>query len=121
MIIFDRDTEKIHEQNIPYPCDGITPSQLCVLKAFCQFLDISTRCKIELIIKIIELKQTIRLLNDVNLGKYKAEPEKPTIENIFKTIKEQLPPEQSESIKQMEEMMETMQLYQEMMSMKEDE
>ena len=120
MIIFDRDSCNTNQPNNSDHSEILSPTQLCMLRIFCQFLDTSLRCKVELLIKVIELRQSIQLLNEVNAGRYIKEPEKPSMENILKKLKEELPPEQRESINQMEEMMETMQMYQEMMSMKED-
>ena len=120
MIIFDRDSCNTNQPNNSDHSEILSPTQLCMLRIFCQFLDTSLRCKVELLIKVMELRQSIQLLNEVNAGRYIKEPEKPSMENILKKLKEELPPEQRESINQMEEMMETMQIYQEMMSMKED-
>lgn len=120
MIIFDRDSCNTNQPNNSEHSEILSPTQLCMLRIFCQFLDTSLRCKVELLIKVMELRQSIQLLNEVNAGRYIKEPEKPSMENILKKLKEELPPEQRESINQMEEMMETMQMYQEMMSMKED-
>ncbi len=120
MIIFDRDSCNTNQPNNSDHSEILSPTQLCMLRIFCQFLDTSLRCKVELLIKVMELRQSIQLLNEVNAGRYIKEPEKPSMENILKKLKEELPPEQRESINQMEEMMETMQMYQEMMSMKED-
>ncbi|MBE5878433.1 MAG: hypothetical protein E7288_00440 [Lachnospiraceae bacterium] len=120
MIIFDRDSCNTNQPNNSDHSEILSQTQLCMLRIFCQFLDTSLRCKVELLIKVMELRQSIQLLNEVNAGRYIKEPEKPSMENILKKLKEELPPEQRESINQMEEMMETMQMYQEMMSMKED-
>ncbi len=120
MIIFDRDSCNTNQPNNSDHSEILSPTQLCMLRILCQFLDTSLRCKVELLIKVMELRQSIQLLNEVNAGRYIKEPEKPSMENILKKLKEELPPEQRESINQMEEMMETMQMYQEMMSMKED-
>ena len=121
MIIFDQNSENRDDENIFRSIDAVSQSELCMLKAFSRFLDVSVRCKIELIIKIIELRQTFHLINEIENGNYTEETPKLTMENVLTMLKEELPADQIENFKQMEEMMETMQLYQEMMLMKEDE
>lgn len=121
MIIFEQSQDKTVEQNNVSDYTFLSSSELCMLKGLCQFMDISVRCKIELIIKVIELQESIFLINEVNAGRYTKAPLKPSMENIINILKKEMPPEQAESFKQMEEMIETMALYQEMMAMKEDE
>lgn len=121
MIIFEQSQDKTVEQNNVSDYTFLSSSELCMLKGLCQFMDISVRCKIELIIKVIELQESIFIINEVNAGRYTKAPLKPSMENIMNILKKEMPPEQAESFKQMEEMIETMALYQEMMAMKEDE
>ena len=98
MIIFDRDSCNTNQPNNSDHSEILSPTQLCMLRIFCQFLDTSLRCKVELLIKVMELRQSIQLLNEVNAGRYIKEPEIPSMENILKKLKEELPPEQRESI-----------------------
>lgn len=121
MIIFEQNQDKNVEQNHISGYTSFSSSELCMIKALCQFMDISLRCKIELVLKVIELRESIFLLNEVNAGRYTKEPLKPSMENIINIIKKEMPPEQAENFKQMEEVFETMALYQEMMATKEDE
>lgn len=103
--------------------NGFGTTQLCMLKAFTHFLDHQTRCRILCIIKIIELQECMAELKEsrnIYDSKKNTTPKELSIQNFIKTLKEELPKEQQDSIRQLEEMMETMELYQEMMSMKEE-
>ena len=66
MIIFDRDSCNTNKPNNSDHSEILSPTQLCMLRIFCQFLDTSLRCKVELLIKVMELRQSIQLLNEVN-------------------------------------------------------
>jgi len=88
MIIFDRDSCNTNQPNNSDHSEILSQTQLCMLRIFCQFLDTSLRCKVELLIKVMELRQSIQLLNEVNAGRYIKEPEKPSMENILKKLKE---------------------------------
>ncbi len=121
MIQFGKGVEPNLNNSTSNTFDDFSSNRFCMLKAFSCFLDNQTRCRIACLIKILELKQCFHALEETQKGTQVFEKKEFSLENLLHTLKEELPKEQQESIRQMEEMMETMQLYQEMMSMKEDD
>lgn len=121
MILFD-DVNRSNENNISDE-NNSDCMQLYLLKAYSYFLDPKSRCTLQCIIKLIEFRECmneLRLIESRMSHGYKIEPKRPTTEEFIQNLKNELPKDKQESMQSIMDMFETMQLYQEMMSMKED-
>ena len=121
MILFD--DEKRSNDNTVSEDKNTESMQLYLLKAYSYFLDPKSRCKLQCIIKIIELRECMNELktieSDISNGKkYEFKPLSP--DEFIRTLKDELPKDKQEAMQSVMDMFETMQLYQEMMSMKAD-
>ncbi len=90
-----------------------------MLKAFSILTDPQTRCRILLLIKIIELRQCLENLNNCNDQSCTCTGEnyeEKSIMDVLASLKDELPPQKRESMEQIFELMQTMELYKDLMN-----
>lgn len=120
MIEFDNNARHINDTIQNSPNYYMDESQLSILKLMKLFLDPKTSCQIGCIIKIIELQRAIYELESTDFSKVYTSNDALTFDNILQKIKKEFPEENLECIKQIEEMIETIQLYKEMSNIQEE-
>ncbi len=121
MILFDDENQS--DNNTISDNNHADSMQLYLLKAYSYFLEPKSRCRLQCIIKLIELRECINELRTIESNMFdgkKYVQKTPSPEEFIQILKNELPKDKQESIQSVMDMFETMQLYQEMMSMKED-